>query len=280
MPNPILLVGLHSLAVSRTILEHLVALLILACGSLLMVGCTGSGWSKDAEELCAPEAFHDQRARMVEEQLRTRGITSQSVLEAMRKVPRHCFVPSAFRDEAYGDHPLPIGLGQTISQPYIVGLMTELLQLKPDDTVLEIGTGSGYQAAVLSLLVKKVYSIEILPQLASQASRRLDTLGYKNVTVKTGDGNEGWSEHAPYNAIIVTAAAPRIPPALIEQLARGGRMCIPVGKGAFVQQLTVLTKGLDGSISERPVIPVAFVPLKEAHDIKKERNIQDPEKHQ
>jgi len=249
-------------------------LIVALLGGVSAMGCFGfdpQGWSGESEGPCSAQAFRLERHRMVEEQIRTRGVSSPSVLEALRTVPRHCFVPAAFRAEAYDDHPLPIGMGQTISQPYIVGLMTELLDLSPDDRVLEIGTGSGYQAAVLSRIVKEVYTVEIIPELAKEASRRLSELGYDNIHIRVGDGNEGWAEHAPYNAVIVTAAAPRVPPALIAQLSKGGRMCIPVGAGTFVQNLVVVTKDMQGVISTRPVIPVAFVPLKEGHGQEKKK---------
>lgn len=255
--------------------SHEKKLLIVAflCAVSAM-GCFGSdsqGWSGESQGPCSAQSFHLERHRMVEEQIRKRGVSSPAVLEALRAVPRHCFVPAAFREEAYDDHPLPIGMGQTISQPYIVALMTELLDLEPDDRVLEIGTGSGYQAAVLSRIVKEVYTVEIIPELAREASRRLSELGYDNIHIRVGDGNEGWAEHAPYDAVIVTAAAPRVPPALIGQLSKGGRMCIPVGAGAFTQNLVLVTKDTQGVVSTRPVIPVAFVPLKERHDYKEKK---------
>jgi len=186
---------------------------------------------------------------------------SPHVLEAMRRVPRHEFVPEDLKPHAYENRPLPIGYGQTISQPYIVALMTELLDLKPDDTVLEIGTGSGYQAAVLAECAREVYSIEIIPELAETAQSRLLRLGYRNVTVKTGDGYFGWEERAPFDAIIVTAAATHIPPPLVHQLKPGGTMVIPVGPPFMVQHLTLVKKTEDGKVSTRQLLPVAFVPL-------------------
>jgi protein-L-isoaspartate(D-aspartate) O-methyltransferase len=186
---------------------------------------------------------------------------SAAVRKAIGKVERHRLVPEASRELAYRNHPLPIGSGQTISQPYIVALSADLLQPKADDVVLDVGTGSGYQAAVLAECVKQVYSIELIDSLAGSAARRLAELGYHNVEVKTGDGYAGWAEKAPFDGIVVTAAAPRIPGALVEQLKPGGRMVIPVGGDGWVQYLKVVTKRADGGIEERDVIPVRFVPL-------------------
>ena len=182
------------------------------------------------------------------------------VMAAMAEEPRPEFVPSTEEAYAYVNNALPIGHGQTISQPYIVALMTDLLDPQPDHVVLEIGTGSGYQAAVLSTLVRQVYSIEVIPELAAQARETLLRLGYHNVEVKAGDGNVGWPEHAPYDGIIVTAAALRVPPALLAQLGNGGRMIIPVGRSGS-QELVLITKSADGQVSERSVLSVAFVPL-------------------
>jgi protein-L-isoaspartate(D-aspartate) O-methyltransferase len=201
---------------------------------------------------------------MVEEQIARRGVKDQRVLEAMREIPRHLFVPASERSEAYADKPLPIGESQTISQPYIVALMTELLNVGPGDTVLEIGTGSGYQAAVLARLARKVYTIEIVPRLAREAAERLTTMGYSNVEVRAGDGYLGWPEHAPFDRIIVTAAPPEIPQALLAQLKRGGKMVLPVGKAGRTQQLMVLEKSVNSDeIVGRSVIPVRFVPMVE-----------------
>ncbi len=205
--------------------------------------------------------YAQKRERMVIETIEARGITDKRVLEAMRSVPRHLFVPEEERDYAYGDYPLPIGFGQTISQPYIVALMTELLELKPGDKVLEIGTGSGYQAAVLAAIPGvEVYSIEIIPELARSAQERLKQLGYK-VTCKQGDGYFGWPEYAPFDAIIVTAAPDHIPPPLVEQLAVGGRMVIPVGPPGGYQVLWKLVKQPDGELKAYNYGGVAFVPL-------------------
>ena len=196
---------------------------------------------------------------MVADQIAARNVNDPAVLHAMRSVPRHLFVPASVSQLAYNDQPLPIGFGQTISQPYIVALMTELLDLKRDQTVLEIGTGSGYQAAVLSLLARQVYSIELVPELALSAAQRLLNLGYRNVVVKAGDGYAGWPDKAPFDRIILTAAPPEIPQALIQQLKRGGKLVAPVGRAD--QALILLTKGLDGRIKQRSVLPVRFVPM-------------------
>ncbi len=201
-----------------------------------------------------------------EEVWATRHLTGRSALddqvtEALRQVPRHAFVPDELQYGAYANHPLPIGHGQTISQPYIVALMTDLIRPRSDAVVLEIGTGSGYQAAVLSKLVKQVYSMEIVDELAAEASERLRRLGYDNVEVRAGNGRLGWPQHAPYDAILVTAAARRIPAALIEQLKPGGTLVIPVGGQYDAQELVVVRKQEGGGIEERCVLPVAFVPL-------------------
>jgi protein-L-isoaspartate(D-aspartate) O-methyltransferase len=186
---------------------------------------------------------------------------SERVLTALAAVPRHCFVPDDMQAAAYDNGPLPIGHGQTISQPYIVALMTDLLRTTPDDVILEVGTGSGYQTAVLARLVRRVYSLEVVAALASAASARLQQLGCGNVAVRHGDGYAGWPEHAPYDGIIVTAAAPYVPAALIAQLKPGARLVIPVGEPGNVQQLLVVEKDAEGAVREWPVLPVAFVPL-------------------
>ncbi len=187
------------------------------------------------------------------------------VLKVLETVPRHEFVPESQIPYAYENRPLPIGHGQTISQPYIVAIMTDLLQLSPDSRVLELGTGSGYQAAVLSGLVKEVYSIEIVEPLGIAAQKRLQKLGYGNVTVKIGDGYYGWEEHAPFDAIIVTAAASHIPPPLVEQLKAGGRMMVPVGSFFVTQQLLLVHKQTDGKLINRQILPVRFVPVTGDH---------------
>ena len=195
---------------------------------------------------------------MVSQQLRARGVRDEAVLAAMQRVQRHRFVPAAIEQLAYGDHPLPIGLDQTISQPYIVAFMTEAADVDSTDKVLEIGTGSGYQAAILGELARAVYTIEILPELGTNARTLLRELGYANVHVRIGDGYKGWPEHAPFDAILVTAAPDHVPPALLEQLAVNGRMVIPVGTD--VQELKLFTKTAAG-ITEQTILPVRFVPL-------------------
>lgn len=202
-----------------------------------------------------------ERERMVEADIAARGVRDPRVLEAMRQVPRHRFVDLPDARAAYGDHPLPIGGGQTISQPYMVAYMTELVRPEPGDRALEVGTGSGYQAAVLSPLVDHVYTVEIVPELARQAADLLAELGYGNVTVRQGDGWAGWPEQAPFDVIVVTAAPDRVPPALLEQLAPGGRMVVPVGPVHAVQELRLIEKTATGELRERTTAPVRFVPM-------------------
>ena len=217
-------------------------------------------WWASASE--AQDKYAERRERMVSEQIEARGVRDERVLEAIRTVPRHLFVPPDLQDQAYLDQPLPIGEDQTISQPYIVAFMTELLRPEPGDVVLEVGTGSGYQAAVLSGLVRQVYTIEIIPSLARTAEQRLKQLGFDNVTVKAGDGYLGWPEQAPFDGILVTAAPPEIPSALLAQLKRGGRMVVPVGKSGRTQNLMLLEKSkTSDQIVGRTVIPVRFVPM-------------------
>ena len=205
-------------------------------------------------------AFTEQRERLVDSFIIGQGITDPQVIEAMRVVPRHYFVLPEFLDQAYADHPLPIGYGQTISQPYIVAYMTEVLQLGPDDVVLEIGAGSGYQAAVLAEIVEQVYTIEIIGALADQAAQRFVDLGYNNVEVKHADGYFGWEEHAPFDAIIVTAAPDHVPPPLVVQLADGARMVIPVGPVGGYQELWLVTRHGD-EVTTESLLGVRFVPL-------------------
>ncbi len=205
-------------------------------------------------------AFTRARQQMVERQLKARDITDGRVLWGMGKVPRHRFIRPAMADEAYADRALPIEEGQTISQPYIVALMTQLLELRGPERVLEVGTGSGYQAAVLAELVKQVYTIEILPGLAASAATRLKALGYINVAVKAGDGYQGWPDHAPFDAIIVTAGASHIPPPLVAQLKEGGRLVIPVDVASGYQELLQGRKER-GRFTTRTIAPVRFVPL-------------------
>jgi len=211
--------------------------------------------------LWAADPYERPRQRMVAEQIEARGIRHAGVLKAMRSVPRHLFVPESLRSMAYQDTPLPIGHGQTISQPYIVAFMTELLDPRPEHKVLEIGTGSGYQAAVLSPLVKQVFTIEIVPELAQQSAELLKRLGYANVTVRQGDGYLGWPEQAPFDRIMLTAAPADVPKALIDQLKPGGKLVAPVGSSVWDQELVLLEKSADGKIRRRSVLPVRFVPM-------------------
>lgn len=210
--------------------------------------------------LLAGDPFEEKRQTMVERDLKRRGIKDPRVLEAMGRVFRHLFVGESQREQAYGDYPLPIAEGQTISQPYVVALMTEAVTLKPTDRVLEIGTGSGYQAAVLAEIVKEVYTIEIRKPLAETASKRLTQLGYKNVRTKYGDGYFGWEEVAPFDAILITAATNHIPPPLLQQLNEGGRLILPLGSTTFHQTLTLITKE-KGELRVQEMGGVIFVPL-------------------
>jgi protein-L-isoaspartate(D-aspartate) O-methyltransferase len=227
--------------------------------ALLFVGaCTPSSGSTNPVPAAAGERVQD-RMQMVHEQIEARGVRDTRVLEAMRKVPRHRFVPESQRPYAYDDRPLPIGQAQTISQPYIVALMSALAEVKPGDTVLEVGTGSGYQAAVLAEMGVKVFSIEIVAALTQRAKATLDVLGYGgSVEVRHGDGYSGWPEHAPFDAIVVTAAPPKIPEPLKRQLVVGGHLVIPIGKD--FQSLLRVTRTEDG-FREESVIPVRFVPM-------------------
>lgn len=204
-------------------------------------------------------SFDEERHRMVEVQLRARGMESERVFKAMEKVPRHRFVSKELEHSAYGDHPLPIGEGQTISQPYMVALMTECMELEGNEKVLEIGTGSGYQAAILAQLGEEVYSIERVEKLSLKAKEILAVLGYTNVKLKVGDGTKGWEEYSPYQAVIVTAGSPDIPQSLFDQLSEGGRMVIPVG-GSFSQELMVVRKK-KGKAETKKVCGCVFVPL-------------------
>ena len=223
---------------------------------LVIIGLACGGAEADRQR--GARDWEAERTRMVDEQLIARDIDSPRVLEAMRTVPRHLFVPEPLRADAYRDSPLPIGHGQTISQPYIVAFMTQALEVVPEHRVLEIGTGSGYQAAVLSVLAKEVYTIEIVPALAARARETLSSLGYRNIQVRTGNGYLGWPEHAPYDRIMVTAAPDEVPPALLRQLKIGGVMVIPVG--TVSQELLVLRRTATGTETLR-TLPVRFVPM-------------------
>jgi protein-L-isoaspartate(D-aspartate) O-methyltransferase len=226
----------------------------LIIAGLASLGCSAS----EGEMQRSARDWDAARRRMVDEQLRARDISSPRVLEAMLAVPRHLFVPESLRDEAYRDSPLPIGHDQTISQPYIVAFMTQALDVQPEHRVLEVGTGSGYQAAVLSALAKEVYTIEIVAPLAEQARERLPTLGYRNVQVRTGNGYLGWPDHAPYDRVMVTAAPDHVPDALLKQLKIGGLMAIPVGTA--IQELRILRRTATGT-ETLSTLPVRFVPM-------------------
>jgi protein-L-isoaspartate(D-aspartate) O-methyltransferase len=236
---------------------------ILTLSLLFASSCVLPNYSQDyssdevPQEL-SPDSFWQQRQQMVLAQIKQRGISTPAVLAAMSTVPRHYFVSSELAPFAYSDSALPIDYGQTISQPYIVAYMTEIAEIQPTDKVLEIGTGSGYQAAILGELAQQVYTIEIIPELAQKARHILKKLGYENILVKIGDGYQGWSKYAPYDAILVTAAPEKIPPALVEQLALNGKMIIPVGK--YYQEIVIITKTNDG-ITKQKTIPVRFVPM-------------------
>ena len=213
--------------------------------------------------LVADDPVTLQHERMVADQIESRGIRNPDILRVMRSTPRHLFVPTNVRSMAYEDRPLPIGYRATISQPYIVALMTELLAPAKKHRVLEIGTGSGYQAAILGQLAAEVYTVEIVPELARSAAKTLRELGYTNITVRQGDGYKGWPERAPFDGIMVTAAPPELPEALITQLSRGGRLVAPIGS-MWDQELIVIEKKADGTIKRRSVCPVSFVPMKPA----------------
>lgn len=230
----------------------------LAWGKWFLAFLFLAGCGNKEMKSCGEKEYLEMRREMVTKQIEARGVKDKRVLEAMLFVPRHRFVPENYKKLAYTDQPLPIGEGQTISQPYIVALMTELAALNGNEKVLEIGTGSGYQAAILGELSKEVYTIELLEPLAMASEELLKEMGYKNITVKCGDGYQGWKEHAPYEVIIVTCAPLEIPPLLIEQLAEGGRIVIPVGE--FYQELKVLKKK-GNKVSVSNTIPVRFVPM-------------------
>jgi protein-L-isoaspartate(D-aspartate) O-methyltransferase len=246
-----------------------IARLFVVCLVIGLLVVAGASWWRVTQPAPTPTAageedavFAQRRERMVIETIERRGVTDQDVLNAMRTVPRHLFVPEDDQDYAYGDYPLPIGYGQTISQPYIVALMTELLELKEGDKVLEIGTGSGYQAAILAEIPNvEVYTVEIIPELARQACQRLEELGYTQIHCRQGDGYYGWAEYAPYDAIVVTAAPDHLPQPLADQLATGGRMVIPIGPPGGYQTLWKFVKQPDGELQALNMGGVAFVPF-------------------
>jgi protein-L-isoaspartate(D-aspartate) O-methyltransferase len=227
---------------------------ILVCGAAALIGSSGAAAADDDRT--------SERLRMVEQQLAARDINDSRVLAAMRKIPRHRFVPEREQRYAYADSPLPIGEDQTISQPYIVALMTQLVRASANARALEVGTGSGYQAAVLAELVEHVYTIELEPTLAASAQRILRELGYGNVTTRTGDGYAGWAEHAPFDIIVVTAAPDHVPASLLDQLKPGGRMIVPVGTMSMNQQLQLIEKDASGKLRTKDISAVRFVPLR------------------
>jgi protein-L-isoaspartate(D-aspartate) O-methyltransferase len=255
----------HSLGLSSMVAASLGLLGMIAIGGVALGRHLGESQDEPTTLQNRPQQpseesrFAEARRRMVERQLRSRDIIDVKVLDAMGRIPRHRFVPTELQKSAYDDCALPIAESQTISQPYIVALMTQMARLTPRSRVLEIGAGSGYQAAVLADLAKEVYSIEILKPLADNARDRLNALGYKNVTIRCGDGYQGWAEHAPYDAILVTAAPDHVPQPLEEQLAVGGRLILPLGR--YAQKLMLLEKRPDGKIHRETIIPVMFVPM-------------------
>ena len=250
-------------------------LLVLSGLAVLMLHCAlrpdeASGPAANPPAVNDTDEQRQAREQMVREQIVARDVRDKRVLEALRKVPRHLFVPPAMVPYAYRDSPLPIGYGQTISQPYVVAFMTEALEVKPEDRVLEIGTGSGYQAAVLARLCREVYSIEIVEPLGKEAAARLERLGYSNVNLRIGDGYRGWPEAAPFDAIIVTAAPDHIPTALLEQLRMGGRMVVPIGRG---EQMLIRIRRTPEGFKRENLLPVRFVPM-----VGEEEAVQVPQK--
>lgn len=238
----------------------LIGSLLVGPGLAVAVGgCAGTGKEDNgAERGGEADSYEEARKQMVSTQIRSRGIVDKRVIEAMERVPRHLFVPDAYREQAYIDSPLPIGYGQTISQPYIVALMTEALKIEPGDKVFEVGTGSGYQAAVLAEMGAEVYTMEIVEELAASANRLFKSLNYSHIHARLGDAYQGWVEHSPFDAVIVTAAPEHVPQPLVDQLKTGGRMVIPVG-GRF-QDLVLMTKTADG-LEKESLGPVIFVPM-------------------
>ena len=249
-------------ASKNKIIKHKKKIILFIIAVLIIFILISNGRNIEEKKEISEETdkYAQLRKDMVEQQLKTRDINDEKVLDVMGKVERHKFVPKLLMNDAYEDHPLPIGHGQTISQPYIVALMTQSLEVNKDDKVLEIGTGSGYQAAVLAELVKEVYTIEIIEELSQTAEERLNNLGYENIKVKNADGYFGWEENAPYDAVIVTAAANHIPPPLLEQLKDGGKLIIPLGSTLTFQTLTLVTKKGDDLETEF-ITGVRFVPL-------------------
>jgi protein-L-isoaspartate(D-aspartate) O-methyltransferase len=239
-------------------LEQFIAIVQVGVVLLNIPGCAAP---RNQVNDMAEKNYEISRSRMVADQIEQRGVTDSAVLEALRMVPRHAFVPAEMRSRAYDDAPLPIGQGQTISQPYIVALMTELARVDKSSIVLEIGTGSGYQAAVLSVLVKKVCTIEYVESLGMDARERLRQLKYDNVDVRIGDGYNGWPEPVQFDAILITAAINHIPPALLLQLRPGGRLVVPLGEHGDTQWLTICKKKMDGNVETEKSIPVQFVPF-------------------
>ncbi len=239
-------------------LEQLIAIALVGAVLLEIPGCA---YPRDQAQNMNEKEFELYRSRMVADQIQRRGVTGSAVLEAMRLVPRHAFVPAEMRSRAYDDGPLPIGQGQTISQPYIVALMTELAHVDKTSLVLEIGTGSGYQAAVLAVLVKKVCTIEYVESLGTSARERLRQLKYDNVEVRIGDGYNGWPEALQFDAILITAAINHVPPPLLRQLRPGGRLVVPLGECGDVQWLTIYQKRSDGKVETEKSIAVQFVPF-------------------
>lgn len=252
---------------SRRTIIMLAAVLLMLIALAILLRATGL-WPAPqvfpAPAATPTDTFAGQRDAMVTDQIERRGVSDPRVLGALRRLPRHRFVPETYLNQAYADHPLPIGYGQTISQPYIVALMTEALQVEPGQQVLEIGTGSGYQAALLGEMGAEVYTVEIIPELAQQAATRLAEMGYKNVHVRQADGYFGWPEHAPYDAIIVTAAPDHLPQPLPQQLKEGGRLVIPIGPQGAVQTLWLFEKQ-EGELRASNLGDVLFVPLTGAH---------------
>jgi len=239
--------------------EKTLASLAMATALLLASACQGEEPNPPGPDAKSPDLSLARRTRMVETQIRARGVKDERVLQAMLRVPRHEFVPEDGKAFAYADRPLPIGYDQTISQPYIVAFMTEAVRVKPADKVLEIGTGSGYQAAVLAEIAREVYTVEIVEPLAARAAKDLSRLGYRNVQVLAADGFKGWPQHAPFEVIVVTCAPKEIPPPLLEQLADGGRLVIPVGDTPHQELLLVEKAG--GETRRKSILPVLFVPM-------------------